>query len=82
MHAENSFVIDDWYPVGALAETVSGRKYHTRILGTEIWYQLADGTVSAGLADNTAELASKSIYGLLWVSLSDNPRDVLSLIHI
>jgi hypothetical protein len=33
MHAENSFVIDDWYPVGALAETVSGRKYHTRILG-------------------------------------------------
>lgn len=76
MHVENSFVIDDWYPVGALVETVSGRKYHTRILGTAIWYQLTDDGVSAGLADQTAELASKSIYGLLWVSLSDKPRDV------
>lgn len=79
MHVENSFVIDDWYPVGALAETVSGRKYHTRILGTAIWYQLTDDVVSAGLADHTAKLASKNIYGLLWVSLSDNPRDVIAI---
>ena len=79
MHVENSFVIDDWYPVGALAETVSGRKYHTRILGTAIWYQLTDDVVSAGLADHTATLASKNIYGLLWVSLSDNPRDVIAI---
>ena len=47
MFKENSFVIDDWHPVGAIADAIEGKTYKTKVLGTSIWYKLTNEGLSA-----------------------------------
>ncbi|HBQ2314530.1 TPA: aromatic ring-hydroxylating dioxygenase subunit alpha [Klebsiella pneumoniae] len=79
MFKENSFVIDDWHPVGAIADAIEGKTYKTKVLGTSIWYKLTNEGLSAGLTGQSTPLKTQSTYGLMWVSLSDTPREVISI---
>tara|TARA_Y100001968_G_scaffold261757_1_gene249713 strand:- start:9206 stop:10060 length:855 start_codon:yes stop_codon:yes gene_type:complete len=77
MHKENSFLLNDWHPIAAVAETVVGKQYSTRVLGKEIRYTLTNDHLIARTEDSDLPLLlTKITYGLLWVSLSENPRDV------
>lgn len=79
MLKENSFVVDDWHPVGAIAEHVPGKRYQTKLFGIDIWYTRTDDSVVAGRIDSNATLQAQSIYGLLWVTLSNAPKDIISI---
>ncbi|WP_278378479.1 aromatic ring-hydroxylating oxygenase subunit alpha [Stutzerimonas kunmingensis] len=79
MLKENSFVYDDWHPVGALAEAVVGKPCHTRILGQAICYTRTPDGLIAHLADSSQPLKTLIVYGLLWVSLSAQPRRILAI---
>ena len=77
MHKENSFLLNDWHPIAAVAETVVGKQYSTRVLGKEIRYTLTNDHLIARTENSDLPLLlTKITYGLLWVSLSENPRDV------
>ena len=76
---ENSFIFDDWHPVGALADTSLGKKYFSRVLAVSIEYTLTEDGLRAEVSSTGLPLKTQVIYGLLWVSLSNNPRDVVAI---
>lgn len=66
---ENSFVFDDWHPVGALADTSLGKKYFSRVLAVSIEYTLTEDGLRAEVSSTGLPLKTKVIYGLLWALL-------------
>ncbi|PVX82447.1 aromatic ring-hydroxylating oxygenase subunit alpha [Paraburkholderia unamae] len=71
-------LFDDWHPVAALDDIVSGHVFHTRLLGREVSYEKVGDVVAAKWNDNGTHrpLYAKERYGTLWLSFASNPRDL------
>ncbi len=72
-------ILDQWYPLRALAELPEGSDHHTELLGVPLTCGITSGRPWARRDPTNDELPVLDTYGYLWTCLGDPPPGVFEI---